>query len=269
MTEHEQGEHRSILKTWSNQMDDSLSDDKLLGGRLEIIQPAQGHRVGIDAVLLAAAVPAIAGQLALEGGSGVGAASLCLGKRVAGVRIDAIEINPELAELARQNMIRNGFQDNIEIYCGDITAPPYRITANTYHQVFMNPPFLEQRSATASPNSARAQAHQETSANLRDWIKFAVTMARPGGCITLIHRADRLDDVLAALKGRAGGCEVFPLWPGMGKAAKRVIVRAYKANDAPLRLLPGLVLHDGTAKYSAAAEAVLRHAKPLEFSHQD
>lgn len=250
-------------------MASDLSDDKLLGGRLAVWQPERGHRVGIDAVFLAAAVPAIAGQLALEGGTGVGAASLCLASRVQGLRIDAIELDPELAELARQNTLRNGLQDNVEIYCGDITAPPYRITANTYHHVFMNPPFLQAQTASASPDGARARAHQESGANLRDWIKFAVSMARPGGCITLIHRADRLDDVLAAMKGRAGGCEVFPLWPGDAKPAKRVIVRAYKGNDAPLRLLPGLVLHDGTAKYSDAAEAVLRHAGALCFSDPD
>ncbi len=244
---------------------DEITDDALLGGRLQLLQPAQGHRAGIDAVLLAASIPAKAGELTLEGGAGVGTASLCLARRMAGVSVDALEIDPMLAELARQNAARNGLADAVEVYCGSIASPPYRITANSYHHVFMNPPFLEPGAGSASPHPGRVNAHQESVLGLRDWIKFATIMARPAGSITLIHRADRLDDVLAALKGRAGGCEIFPLWPGNGKAAKRIIVRATKGNDGPLSLLPGLVLHAPGSKYTEAAEQVLRHAAALEF----
>lgn len=241
------------------------TDDALLGGRLQIVQPATGHRAGIDAVLLAAAIPAKPGELTLEGGAGVGTAGLCLARRVPGISVDALEIDPMLAGLARQNAQRNGLGDAIEVYCGSIASPPYRITANSYHHVFMNPPFQEPGAGSASPHPGRLGAHQESAVGLRDWIKFAAAAVRPGGCITMIHRADRMDDVLAALKGRAGGCEIFPLWPGNGKAAKRFIVRAYKGNDGPLSLLPGLVLHEPGAKYTQAAEQVLRHAAALDF----
>lgn len=243
-----------------------LTDDGMLGGRLRILQPAKGHRASIDAVLLAAAIPAVAGEMALEGGAGVGTASLCLARRVAGLSVDALEIDPELAALAQQNAERNGLGDAIEVYCGDINSPPYRITPNSYHHVFMNPPFLRPDTNNLPAQAGRAAARMEGGASLRDWIKFAVSMARPSGCITLIHRVDRLDDVLAALKGRAGGCEIFPLWPGGGKPAKLFLLRAYKGNEAPLSLLPGLVLHEAGTKYSGAAEEVLRHGGALHFA---
>jgi len=203
--------------------------------------------------------------LALEGGAGVGTASLCLARRVPGVSVDALEIDPILADLARQNAARNMLGDAIEVYCGSISAPPYRLGANSYHHVLMNPPFDAAGTGSPSPHQGRASAHIEGGAALRDWIKFAVTMARPGGCIILIHRADRLDDILAAFKGRAGGCEIFPLWPGFGKPAKRIIIRAYKGNDGPLCLLQGLVLHEPGRKYTEAAEQALRHAGALDF----
>ncbi|MEQ1890295.1 MAG: methyltransferase, partial [Alphaproteobacteria bacterium] len=218
-----------------------------------------------EAGAIPAAIAARPGDLTLEGGAGAGAAGLCLARRVPGVSVDALEIDPMLAELARQNALRNGLADAVEVYCGSIASPPYRITANSYHHVFMNPPFQEPGAGSPSPVPGRASAHQESAVGLRDWIKFAVTMAQPSGCITMIHRADRLDDVLAALKGRAGACEIFPLWPGNGKAAGRVIVRAYKGNDGPVRLLPGLVLHEPGSKYTDAAEQVLRHAGALLF----
>ncbi|MSP43741.1 MAG: methyltransferase [Alphaproteobacteria bacterium] len=243
-----------------------ITDDAILGGRLQLLQPAAGHRAGIDAVLLAAAVAARSGELTLEGGAGVGTAGLCLARRTPGVSVDMLEIDPVLADLARQNAQRNSLADAVEVYCGSIAAPPYRITANSYHHVFMNPPFQEVGAGSPSPHPGKASAYQESALGLRDWIRFATAMARPGGCITLIHRADRLDDVLAALKGRAGGCELFSLWPGNGKPTKRVIVRAYKGNDGPLVLLPGLVLHESGAKYTQAAEQVLRHAGALDFT---
>lgn len=243
----------------------ALTDDKLLDGQLRLLQPARGHRVGQDAVLLAAAVPAHPGELALEGGAGIGAASLCLAHRVPGLSIDAIDIDPTLADLCRQNAERNGLADAVEAYCGDIMDPPYRITANTYHHVFMNPPFLEQHAAIASPQPQRASAHRESGATLRDWVKFATSMARPGGTITIIHRVDRLDDLFATLKGRAGSCEIFPLWPGSGMAAKHVIVRAYKGQDGGVKLLSGLTLHAADTKYTEAAERVLRGGEALKF----
>lgn len=246
----------------------ALTDDKFLDGRLALLQPGRGHRAGQDAVLLAAAVPAQAGELALEAGAGVGAASLCLASRVPGLSVDALEIDPELADLCRRNAQRNQLADAVEVYCGDILSPPHRIAPNGYHHVFMNPPFLEQHAARASPEPGRASAHRERGVLLRDWVKFAVTMAQPGGCITIIHRVDRLDDLFAALKGRAGSCEIYPLWPGAGKPAKHVIVRAHKGMDGGVKLLHGLILHDTDATYTHAAEDVLRGANGLNFQQR-
>ena len=89
-------------------------------------------------------------------------------------------------------------------------------------------------------------------------------MARRGGSVTFIHRADRLDELLTSLRDKAGGIAVFPFWPTADRTrpAKRVIVQATKGGAAPLRLLPGLILHEGD-RYTDAAEAVLRHGAAL------
>jgi tRNA1(Val) A37 N6-methylase TrmN6 len=129
-----------------------------------------------------------------------------------------------------------------------------------------NPPFLEAARATASPDPARAAANVEGEAGLAAWVRFALVMVRAKGTVTFIHRADRIADLLAQLGGRAGDIVIFPLWPGGGRAARRIIVRARKASNAPTRLLPGLVLHDEGGRYTAAAAVVLRDgaALPLE-----
>jgi tRNA1(Val) A37 N6-methylase TrmN6 len=128
-----------------------------------------------------------------------------------------------------------------------------------------NPPFLEEGTATPSPDRARATASLEGEADLVAWVRFALAMVRPKGAITFIHRADRLDRLLAQLSGRAGEIVVFPLWPGPGKPARRILVQARKDVATPTRLAPGLVLHEPDGRYTRAADAILRHAAPLEL----
>jgi tRNA1(Val) A37 N6-methylase TrmN6 len=128
----------------------------------------------------------------------------------------------------------------------------------------MNPPHMEAARTQASPNPAKAAARVEEEATLADWIGFALRMVRPRGTITMIHRADRLDEMLALLRAGAGEIVVFPLWPGGGQAAKRVIVRARKGVQTPLRLSAGMALHGEGGKYTPEADAVLRGA-PLNI----
>jgi tRNA1(Val) A37 N6-methylase TrmN6 len=239
------------------------SEGTLLGGRLRLRQPVTGYRVAIDPVFLAAAVPAVSGDRALDVGCGVGAAALCLATRVADCRVTGIERDRELVRLANDNVALNGLGSRVAFMAGDLLAPPPRLEPGGFDHVLANPPHLAAGSATPPPDPGRAAAHVESEADLAAWMRFLLAMARPKGSITLIHRADRLDALLAQLSGRAGEIVVFPLWPGVGKPAKRVIVRARKGLATPTRLSPGLILHEPDGRYTAAAEAVLREGAGL------
>lgn len=243
----------------------SVSDDALLGGRIKLLQPVEGYRIAIDPVLLAAAVPAVAGDTVLDVGCGVGAAALCLAARVPGCRITGIEMQRELVRLAGENAARNGVADRVAIMAGDIRNPPPRLEPGSFAHVMANPPYMEAATASPSPLPSKAAATVEGAADLAAWARFALAMVRPRGSITFIHRADRLEHLLAQFAGRAGGIVVLPLWPGAGKLAKRVIVHARKDMAAPTRLLPGLVLHETDGRYTAEADAVLRDAKALSL----
>jgi len=104
----------------------------------------------------------------------------------------------------------------------------------------------------------KAAATIEGEADLGEWIRFGLVMLRAKGTLTLIHRADRVDAVLAHLAGRAGEVTVFPLWPGAGQPASRVLVRARKQVASPAKLCAGLTLHGPDGRFSEDAEAVLR-----------
>lgn len=240
-----------------------ISEDRLLGGRVILRQPIQGFRAAIDPVLLAAAVPAEAGQAVLELGTGTGAAALCLARRVPELRVAGLDQQRDLIRIAAENARLNGLDRQVDFMVGDLLQPPARLMPGGFDHVMANPPYLEAGTATLPPDPARALAVGEGAADLASWIRFALAMVRMRGSITLIHRADRLDALLGALSGKAGEIVVFPLWPGTGKPAKRVLVRARRGIETPLRLSAGLVLHQPDGKFTSAADAVLREAGTL------
>ncbi len=262
-------------------MDGEITQDALLGGRVRLAQPKAGFRAAIDPVLLAAAVPAVAGETILDAGSGTGAAALCLAVRVPGADVTGIEIDPALAALANANAAENGLVDRVRFIAGDLFAPPPEIIGTPFNHVFSNPPYLAVGAGSPSPDPGRRRATVEGAGGLAAWLDACLRFLRPEGTLTLIHRADRLDDVLAllagrvdesprasydaSLPGRAGGIVVFPLWPGVGKAAKRVIVVARSGSAAPLEIKPGLVLHGPGGAYTPEAEAILRAGRAIRF----
>ena len=239
------------------------SDYRLLGGRVLLRQPKDGYRAAIDPVFLAAAVPAGPGDLVLDVGAGAGAAALCLARREPGCTVRGIEVQRDLVRLATENVIANGLNGRVEVMVGDLLHPPPRLAPGAFAHVMANPPYLPEAAATRPPDAGKARAHVEGDAALVDWVRFALAMVRPKGSITFIHRADRLDALMAAVAGRVGDIAVFPLWPGMGKPASRVILRARKGVSTPTRLLPGLTLHEADGRYTAAADAVLRDGAGL------
>ena len=236
----------------------SFSEDMLLGGQVRLRQPIQGYRAAIDPVLLAASIDATPGQCVLEAGAGHGAAAICLARRVPDCSVTGIEIQPDLVRLANDNARLNDLSGSVHVMIGDLVRPLPRVAAGGFDHVMANPPYLEAAHAGASPEAGRAAANIEGEAGLDVWLSFALRMVRPRGTVTLIHRADRLDDILVLLAGQAGEVTVFPIWPKEARAAKRVIVRARKGIRTPMCLSAGLIMHEEDGTYTAAADEILR-----------
>jgi len=243
-----------------------LSVDAVLGGRLRLAQPARGHRAGDDALFLAAAVPAAAGERVLDAGAGVGTVALALAMRVPGLRVTALELDPALAALAAENARTNGLAAQVEAVAGDLAAPPAALRAQPFDRVVSNPPWRAAGRAQASPERTRALAHRESALPLEDWLACCLRRLRPGGFLHCVLPADRLDAAVGGLAGRAGALRLFPLWPGPGRPAARLLLEARKGARAAPVLLPGLIVHDVRGAYAAAAEAVLRDGAPLPFA---
>jgi tRNA1(Val) A37 N6-methylase TrmN6 len=245
--------------------DVETTENAALGGRLVLRQPKKGHRFGHDAILLAAAVDANGAETAVEFGAGVGAAGLALAHRVPGLRISLLEIDPVLADLARENATRNGFADRVSVATVDVAASGMAVGRDSVGHVLMNPPFNDPARHNVSPDVARSLAHAAAAGTLSRWLARASALLVPAGTVTLIWRADGLADVLGALSD-FGAITVRPVHSKPGSAAIRVLVRAVKGSASPLTILPDLTLNGDDGKPSPEAEAILRSGAALPMT---
>jgi tRNA1(Val) A37 N6-methylase TrmN6 len=245
--------------------------DAFLGGRLLLRQPAEGHRSGTDAVLLAAAAPGDFCGLAIDAGAGVGAAGLALAIARPGLRIGLLENDPLLAGLARANLLENDLRDRGYVAEADLLSPASRRAAGLIDEsaglVISNPPFLDPGRVRLSPDLRKRRAHVMPTAGegaLAAWIAAAVALVAPGGLFILIHRPGALPVILETLAARAGGITILPVYPRPEAGAGRVLVRGKKGSRAPLAIAPPLVLHDGKS-FTTAAEAIHRGAMLIDW----
>jgi tRNA1(Val) A37 N6-methylase TrmN6 len=238
---------------------DGLTDDAFLGGSLRILQPKEGYRAGIDAVLLAAAAPIRAGrkERVLDVGAGVGVVGLSLAHRMPRADVTLVEREAALCDLARCNIARNDLEARMRVVQAD---------AESFDHVLANPPYNPEGAGTVSLEALKVASNVMPGGNLARWARFMAAMARPGGSATMIHRADAVGEVLSAFAGRFGGLLVYPLYPREGKSAIRVLVQGIKGSNAPVELRPGLVLHEAGNRFRAEVEAVLRHGGGLSLT---
>lgn len=243
-----------------------VKEDRLLDGRVRLLQPPRGYRAGLDAALLAAACPAEPGRRMIEAGCGVGAALCQIAARSPQAHLLGLELDPQAAALARRNLELNGLAGRAEVVEGDVAAGFRALQREPFDWAVANPPFFDDPAALRAPAPERRGAWIADD-GLKAWTDFLLKAVREGGSIVVIHRADRLADLLALLSPKAGSFQIRPVHPFADEPAKRVLVRAVKTGKAPLRLLPPLVLHDRLGgKHTAEAEAILRGRASLDWT---
>jgi len=251
---------------------EGMTADLWLGGRLDLIQPKSGHRIGTDAVLLAAAAGRPEGRIA-DVGAGVGAVGFALAQRSARAFADLIEIDPETARLAGINAARNGLEGRVRVLRLDVLKPGERRAAGlvdeTADWVVTNPPFFEPGASSVSPDRRRARARvlatDDAGATLDAWIRASLALLRPGGRFVMIHRPDALASILAAIERRLGALALLPVHPNESAPAHRILLSGVKGSKAPLRIAPALVLHQADGRLTAEADAIHRGEALIEW----
>lgn len=252
----------------------SPTDDAFLGGRLQILQPRQGYRAGLDAVMLAAAVEARdAPRRVLDVGAGVGTAGLCVARRCPEARVVLVEREADLVRLARENIARNCLAERVSAVEADIANARSAALEGSgledgrFDEVIANPPFHLEGAGTPAPNGLKAAAHAMPETALDDWLRFMARMTRPGGGMLIIHKAEALPELLAAAKRRFGALTAVPLFARAGEPAGRILLRGIKGSRAPFRLEAGYVVHGPDGRFTHGAERVLRLGHGLSVAY--
>lgn len=241
--------------------DMEISHDDFLGGRLKLYQPKKGYRVTSDSVFLAASIAPKKGDKILDIGAGSGAILSCLSSRlddIENIIMHGLEYQEDLIKLANQNAA------HVRYFHGDLFGEDV-LEPNSYHHVVSNPPYYDKGTVTESPYATKAMAHGKGMDSLKFWIERCVRMVRPRGYITIVHRADRMDDIIEALNQKCGAMIIYPFYSKAGQDANRVIIRAQKDAKGLLSLKSGMIVHKSNGEYSTQAENILRHAHYLDI----
>lgn len=247
------------------QVQSELTDDAFLGGQLHILQPRNGYRAGIDAILLAAAIPAdlFAGARVLDLGAGVGTVGLSAAVRLGQIHVTLVEADPGMAALAARNIARNGLAARTANLCADVTAPGSLLEraglpADAFACVVANPPYHAEGHGTPAATGMKAAAHAMPENTLDRWVRAMARHAAHGGTAIMVHKVEALGEILATFTPRFGALRILPIYPRVGENAIRVIVSGVKGSRAPVSMCAGLVLHGEAAGFTAEAANILR-----------
>lgn len=249
------------------------SDDEFLNGKVKLRQPKKGYRAGNDALLLAAALPNITGEM-LEVGAGVATPSICylarLGEYASETQITAVEKFDDVAELARLNTERNGFADRLEVLSADIfesaaAMEKLGLKSDSFDHVYSNPPFFDSARGKVSANDYKALAHSMSHDELEKWLIFMVRVLKNKACLTIIYPMEHLYSVLKMLENRVGDLRIRPIFSKYDAPATRFLLRGKKGSRSPLQMLPDLVLRHDDGQVTDFAEGVLRRGDAINM----
>jgi len=202
--------------------------DAFFGGRIGIRQDSDGYRFSIDAVILAAHTNPRPTDRIVDLGTGCGVIALMLAYRHPETRIWAVEVQPELAEMARRNVVENGMASRITVLEQDLTGLAAGMVGGPVDLVVSNPPYRKSRSGRLNPERQKAVARHEIRATLADVLQSARRILKRRGRFVAVYPAERLVDMIAQM--RVSGIE-----------PKRVrMVHSDRCGEARLFLVEGV-----------------------------
>ncbi len=249
------------------------SQDKFHRGAFEVMQPVdKGHRSGLDALLIASALPeGVSGTLA-DLGAGAGVAGLAALNLNPGLDLLAIEKHPEMAECARRTALLStnmNLRSRVKVLEADVTLSGAERTkagleAESVDYVIMNPPYNIKRDQPPR-DPMKIEAFMMGEGGIDAWFRTASAIARQGAMMVLIYRTENLGEVLACSQGRFGGLEILPVHSSQNEPAKRVIVRGIRGSRAPMSIVPGFVVHNDDGSFTEEAEAIFDGSGRLSF----
>ncbi|MEM9330076.1 MAG: methyltransferase [Pseudomonadota bacterium] len=267
-------EAHSIISEPLEHESEGASVDAFHNGDFKVLQPtSSGHRSGLDALLLAASVPADASGILADFGAGAGVAGFAALNLNKELDLISVELNQEMAGLASRSLQLEGnetLKTRAKIIKADITANGTErlksgLEPDSVSHGIMNPPYNKSRYRPPA-DMMKAEAYMLGEGGIDAWFRTAAAMIKPGGTLTMIYRTEDLGDILACAQGRFGGLEILPVHSHKDEAAKRLIVRGTRGSRAPMMIVPGFVVHQDNGSFTTEAQTVLAGESRIRFA---
>ena len=229
--------------------------DKILRGKISIIQLKKGFRYGFEAVFLAAFVNGYLKKFKkkkislADVGSGVGTISLIIAHQNNEINIIAIENNDSYSEIANENIVINNFQKKINVIKGDVFNLNSNLI-NSFDIVVTNPPFYDQKQ---KKSENELDNYAKRIINYESWIENSLKLLKDKGTIFLIIPTGLLEKSLKILSTKTGSFKIFPIWPNQKNSSKRLILFAKKGGASPTELMSGIRLLNNEGKITKKA----------------
>ena len=176
--------------------------DDLQCGGLVILQDPERYCFSMDAVLLANYAAAAAGDQVLDLGTGTGIIPLLMSAKTAAAHFDALELQHACADMAARSVRLNGLTERIRIVEGDIREADAILAPASYDVITCNPPYIKAGAGRVNPRDAKAIARHELTCTFADAARAAARLLKPGGHFFLVHRPQRLPELMNELTGR-------------------------------------------------------------------
>lgn len=237
----------------------SLTSDTFFNGRVKIKQKRSGYRFSIDAVLLAWHAEPRPDDTILDLGTGCGIIPIILAYRHPGIRVYGIEVQMDLADVARLNIEENKMDDRIFIRCMDMKMLNHDVTSGPVDLVVSNPPFRKARSGRINPSPQRAIARHEIKTTLHDVIKTTRSMLRNSGRFVIVYPAERITDILSQMRK----FEIEPKWIRMihsekNTNAKLILIEGKRGGRPGLKIGSPLIIYRKNGTYSDEVEKMFQ-----------
>lgn len=238
----------------------SFSTDTFFDGRIRVMQHRRGYRFSIDAVLLAYHAKPRAQQKIIDLGAGCGIISLIMASRRSDLKIFAVEVQRELADLADANVHQNHLQDLIHVWRTDMKLLTPRMTSGPVDLIVSNPPFHKPGSGRINPDAQRAIARHELKASLADVLQTTRRMLRTAGRFVAIYTAERTTDILSQMRNEQIEPKMLRMIHSNRESnARLMLIEGIKGARPGLNVAPPLIVYDANGAYSAEVQQMFEY----------
>ena len=235
--------------------------DTMFQGKLKVIQKKDGYRFSVDAVILGRLAQVSSEDRVIDLGTGCGIIPLILAATTQVKEIVGVEIQEELAELARRNAALNGCDGIIHIVKEDLKNLPVLYESGAFDFILSNPPFRKRATGRINPQEQKSIARHEIAISLQDVLTVARFLLKKQGKFFVIYPAFRLVDLFYEM--RKNGLEPKTLQcvhSRVDTPARMVLVEGVKGGGVELQVKEPLVIYDAAGKYTEALQKVYSFA---------